>query len=164
MEIQIRCFHASGSGNDVLLLQAGMPVQCHDCPITKLWYPWCTLVSGRVNVDRRNEYAALLTAMIADWRSTFGNPELPFYIVELADFLSRDDVSGRQAWAEMRKEQAKVAETNRTPDLSATVTWANGTIYIHWIRNPGTTRSKVRWRIINDGQPEADNSKRTTDY
>ena len=76
-----------------------------------LWY------QGESNVDRRNEYAALLTAMIADWRSTFGNPELPFYIVELADFLSRDDVSGRQAWAEMRKEQAKVAETNRNTRL-----------------------------------------------
>ena len=76
-----------------------------------LWY------QGESNIDRRNEYAALLTAMIADWRSTFGNPELPFYIVELADFLSRDDVSGRQAWAEMRKEQAKVAETNRNTRL-----------------------------------------------
>ena len=76
-----------------------------------LWY------QGESNVDRRNEYAALLTALIADWRNTFGNPELPFYIVELADFLSRDDVSGRQAWAEMRKEQAKVAETNRNPRL-----------------------------------------------
>ena len=76
-----------------------------------LWY------QGESNVDRRNEYAALLTALIADWRSTFGNPELPFYIVELADFLSRDDVSGRQAWAEMRKEQAKVAETNRNTRL-----------------------------------------------
>ena len=76
-----------------------------------LWY------QGESNVDRRNEYAALLTAMIADWRSTFGNPELPFYIVELADFLSRDDVSGRQAWAEMRKEQAKVADTNRNTRL-----------------------------------------------
>ena len=76
-----------------------------------LWY------QGESNVDRRNEYAALLTAMIADWRNTFGNPELAFYIVELADFLSRDDVSGRQAWAEMRKEQAKVAETNRNTRL-----------------------------------------------
>ena len=76
-----------------------------------LWY------QGESNVDRRNEYAALLTAMIADWRSTFGNPELPFYIVELADFLSKDDVGGRQAWAEMRKEQAKVAETNRNTRL-----------------------------------------------
>lgn len=76
-----------------------------------LWY------QGESNVDRRNEYAALLTAMIADWRSTFDKPELPFYIVELADFLSKDDVGGRQAWAEMRKEQAKVAETNRNTRL-----------------------------------------------
>lgn len=71
-----------------------------------IWY------QGESNVDRRNEYAALLTAMIADWRRTFGNAELPFYIVELADFLSKDDVRGRQAWTEMRKEQARVAETN----------------------------------------------------
>ena len=76
-----------------------------------LWY------QGESNVDRRNEYAALLTVLIAEWRSTFDNPELPFYIVELADFLSKDDISGRQAWAEMRKEQAKVAETNRNTRL-----------------------------------------------
>ena len=76
-----------------------------------LWY------QGESNVDRRNEYAALLTAMIADWRNTFDKPELPFYIVELADFLSKDDIGGRQAWAEMRKEQAKVAETNRNTRL-----------------------------------------------
>ena len=77
-----------------------------------LWY------QGESNVDRRNEYAALLTVLIADWRSTFDNPELPFYIIELADFLSKDDISGRQAWAEMRKEQAKVAETNRNTRLT----------------------------------------------
>lgn len=76
-----------------------------------LWY------QGESNVDRRNEYAALLTTMIADWRSSFDKPELPFYIVELADFLSKDDISGRQAWAEMRKEQAKVAKTNRNTRL-----------------------------------------------
>ena len=76
-----------------------------------LWY------QGESNVDRRNEYAALLTVLIADWRSTVDNPELPFYIIELADFLSKDDISGRQAWAEMRKEQAKVAETNRNTRL-----------------------------------------------
>ena len=71
-----------------------------------IWY------QGESNVGRRNEYAALLTAMIADWRRTFDQTELPFYIVELADFLSKDDVGGRRAWGEMRKEQARVAETN----------------------------------------------------
>ena len=93
-------------------LYNAMIAALQDCGIRGvLWY------QGESNVDRRNEYAALLTALIADWRNTFGNPELPFYIVELADFLSRNDVSGRQAWAEMRKEQAKVAETNRNTRL-----------------------------------------------
>lgn len=69
-----------------------------------IWY------QGESNVSRRNEYADLLTAMMADWRKTFDAPELPFYIVELADFLHPNDTGGRKAWAEMRQEQAKAAE------------------------------------------------------
>lgn len=60
-----------------------------------LWY------QGESNVSRRNEYAALLSAMISDWRRTFNSEQLPFYIVELADFLakmtSRDVSLGRNA-------------------------------------------------------------------
>ena len=70
-----------------------------------VWY------QGESNVSRRNEYATLLTTMMADWRRTFSQPELPFYIVELADYLSKEDISGRKAWAEMRLEQAKAAQT-----------------------------------------------------
>lgn len=75
-----------------------------------VWY------QGESNVARRNEYAGLLTTMIQDWRQTFGNPQLPFYIVELADFLAPDN-PGRKAWAEFRKEQAKVAERNKNTYL-----------------------------------------------
>lgn len=71
-----------------------------------VWY------QGESNVSRRNEYANLLTAMIADWRKTFSNEKLPFYIVELADYLHKNDIGGRKAWAEMRAEQAKAAENN----------------------------------------------------
>ena len=70
-----------------------------------VWY------QGESNVSRRNEYATLLTAMMADWRRTFSQPELPFYIVELADYLSKEDIIGRKAWAEIRLEQAKAAQT-----------------------------------------------------
>lgn len=69
-----------------------------------LWY------QGESNVGSRREYARQLTAMIADWRKGFGRPDMPFYIIELADFLHQSDSSGRRAWAEMRAEQAKVAE------------------------------------------------------
>ncbi len=69
-----------------------------------LWY------QGESNVERRNEYAALLDGMIKDWRDTFNDPDLPFYIVELAEFLHKSDEQGRQAWEEMRQEQAKAAK------------------------------------------------------
>ena len=72
-----------------------------------VWY------QGESNVSRRNEYAALLTAMIADWRETFRHKDLPFYIVELADFLAPEDKAGRAAWAEMRSVQAEAVERNR---------------------------------------------------
>lgn len=71
-----------------------------------LWY------QGESNVPRRNEYAALLSAMISDWRHTFLSEALPFYIVELADFLAKSDIEERQAWAELRHEQARAAQMN----------------------------------------------------
>jgi sialate O-acetylesterase len=71
-----------------------------------LWY------QGESNVERRNEYAALLSGMIQNWIDTFNDPDLPFYIVELAEFLHESDVEGRKAWDEMRAEQAKAAGQN----------------------------------------------------
>lgn len=70
-----------------------------------VWY------QGESNVDRWREYSSLLTAMIADWRALFQNENLPFYVVELADFLAPDD-PGRTDWAALRKQQAKVAQEN----------------------------------------------------
>lgn len=70
-----------------------------------VWY------QGESNVDRWREYSSLLTAMIADWRALFQNKNLPFYVVELADFLAPND-PGRAAWAELRKQQAKAAQEN----------------------------------------------------
>ena len=86
-------------------------------PLANLAFKGVIWYQGESNVGRRNEYAALLTAMIADWRRTFDDPELPFYIVELADFLSPEDTGGRRAWAEMRAEQARAAAENRNAQL-----------------------------------------------
>ncbi len=71
-----------------------------------VWY------QGESNVGNRDEYAAKLTAMIADWRKGFNDPDMPFYIVELADFLHPSDTGGRRAWAEMRAVQAAVADAD----------------------------------------------------
>ncbi len=82
-------------------------------PLANFTFKGAVWYQGESNVGRRNEYEALLTTMIADWRATFADPELPFYIVELADFLHESDRGGRQAWAEMRQIQAAAAEHNR---------------------------------------------------
>ena len=55
--------------------------------------------------------------MRADWRTNCHYPTLPCYIVELADYWHKDDKGGRAAWAEMREEQAKVAEINENTYL-----------------------------------------------
>lgn len=78
-------------------------------PYTNLPLAGVVWYQGESNVSRHNEYGALLETMIADWRKAFDAPEMPFYIVELADFLHPSDRHGRAAWAELRKQQAKAA-------------------------------------------------------
>jgi sialate O-acetylesterase len=69
-----------------------------------LWY------QGEANVDRRNEYAALMHTMIDNWRDLFGQPTLPFLIAELADYMPESNVWGRKAWEEMRQIQAALPD------------------------------------------------------
>mgnify|MGYP004443317123 FL=1 len=76
-----------------------------------VWY------QGESNVDRRNQYAQLLQTMIANWRHDLDDAELPFYIVELAGFLSPDDTVGQASWAQMRAQQAKAAEATEGATL-----------------------------------------------
>lgn len=81
-------------------------------PLSWLAFRGVVWYQGESNVSRRNEYADLLTAMMADWRRTFQDDRLPFYIVELADFLHPDNTGGRRAWSEMRQQQARAAQVD----------------------------------------------------
>lgn len=65
-----------------------------------LWY------QGESNVGRPDEYADLLTALIADWRRGFHAPSLPFFVVQLPNY--RDRV---HAWWQVRQAQDRVAAT-----------------------------------------------------
>ncbi len=96
------------------------PVVLYDAMIAPLFnVPFAGVVwyQGESNVGNRAEYADKLTAMIADWRKGFGRSDMPFYIVELADFLHKSDVGGRRAWAEMRARQAEVADADPAATL-----------------------------------------------
>lgn len=69
-----------------------------------VWY------QGESNVGTRNEYGGLLERMIALWRADRKDSSLPFYIVELANYLPDSDKAGRDAWAEMRANQKTACE------------------------------------------------------
>ncbi len=51
-------------------------------------------------------YVDLLAAMIADWRRGFDDPNLPFAIIQIADYDARND----EAWHGIQKAQAEAPE------------------------------------------------------
>jgi len=83
-----------------------------------LWY------QGEANFTRAHQYRALLPAMIADWRATFDQGELPFLIVQLPAFMARKAEPGDDWWAELREAQALTART--VPGASLVVTVDTG--------------------------------------
>jgi sialate O-acetylesterase len=64
-----------------------------------IWY------QGESNVGRHSEYRALFTAMIEDWRGQWGQGDLPFYFVQLANFAA-GNAAGDQ-WAHLREAQTQ---------------------------------------------------------
>ena len=96
------------------------PVVLYDAMISPLFsYPVKGAIwyQGESNVSNREAYFDMLSAMMGDWRRGYGKPDLPFYIVELADFLHPSDTGGRAAWAEMRLQQKRVADADRNAVL-----------------------------------------------
>jgi len=65
-----------------------------------LWY------QGESNVGHASEYGELFTAMITSWRAGFGQGDLPFYFVQLANFGDVSEVKDR-GWAVLREQQAR---------------------------------------------------------
>ncbi|MCD8292194.1 MAG: sialate O-acetylesterase, partial [Prevotellaceae bacterium] len=88
-----------------------LPVGIYNCmvyPLRHCTFKGVVWYQGESNIGEWNCYADLLTAMMNDWRALFGKDTLPFYIVELADFLAPED-RGRDAWAKFRSAQAAAA-------------------------------------------------------
>lgn len=77
-----------------------------------LWY------QGEANVGRDRQYAPLFQALIADWRKQW-KQELPFYFVQLANFLRHQEVQPGSKWAALRKAQADALSVEGTGMVSA---------------------------------------------
>lgn len=65
-----------------------------------LWY------QGEANVGNADRYADMFQAMIQDWRSKWQNMEMPFYFVQLANYLERREIQPDSQWAALREAQS----------------------------------------------------------
>lgn len=60
---------------------------------------------GESNTGNPKPYSKYLSALIKDWRNQWGQGDLPFLIVQLANFMERDMLPVESNWAELREAQ-----------------------------------------------------------
>ncbi len=72
-----------------------------------LWY------QGEANTGHPEEYAELFGGMIRSWRAGFGQGDVPFYFVQLANFGDENELVDRN-WARLREAQAQVLSLPET--------------------------------------------------
>jgi sialate O-acetylesterase len=88
-----------------------------------LWY------QGESNLEDPGQYAGLFAELIRSWRAAWGQGDLPFYFVQLANFSDKRDASDR-SWARLREAQAQVLSLPNT-EMAVTIDIGDAT-NIHW--------------------------------
>ncbi|GJJ03263.1 9-O-acetylesterase [Duganella rhizosphaerae] len=79
------------------------------------WY------QGEANAGAAQEYRTLLPMLMRDWRQRFGQPALPFLIVQLPSFGSAAKTPGQSDWAELRNAQAEAVAHDAHAGLAVTL-------------------------------------------
>lgn len=79
------------------------------------WY------QGESNAGEAGTYRALLRALMADWRSTFAAPDLPFLVVQLTAFGKAQTVPTDSGWAALRQAQAGAVAADSHAGLAVTI-------------------------------------------
>ncbi|MEZ5071958.1 MAG: sialate O-acetylesterase [Bacteroidales bacterium] len=64
-----------------------------------IWY------QGEANTGRARQYQRVFPNLITDWRKAWGTGDFPFYFVQLANYMARNDQPVDNAWAELREAQ-----------------------------------------------------------
>lgn len=80
-----------------------------------VWY------QGESNVGRAEEYKSLMATLIKSWRAGFNQPELPFIVVQLANFLEAQAAPSESHWAELREAQRQIVNSTSHTALVVTI-------------------------------------------
>ena len=73
-----------------------------------LWY------QGESNAGRPQDYQALMTSLINDWRQHYQRPEWPFLYVQLANFMAVKPEPSESGWAAVRDAQRRTLAVPHT--------------------------------------------------
>jgi hypothetical protein len=79
------------------------------------WY------QGESNAGAAQEYRTLLPMLMRDWRQRFGQPTLPFFVVQLTSFGTPAKAPGQSGWAELRDAQAYAVANDAHAGLAVTL-------------------------------------------
>jgi sialate O-acetylesterase len=82
-------------------------------PITSFAIKGAIWYQGESNADRGYQYRDLFPLMIRDWRKQMNN-DIPFYFVQLANFMEQKSEPQESNWAELREAQLKTLHLNNT--------------------------------------------------
>ena len=93
-----------------------------------VWY------QGESNTGNPTPYADLLEKMIGNWRSLWQDPQLPFCVVQLANFMEpSEQPQPFSGWARLREAQRKVAINDPYTELAVAIDLGE-TVDIHPLR------------------------------
>ncbi len=92
-----------------------------------VWY------QGESNTGSPGNYADLLRKMMGNWRTLWKEPNLPFSIVQLANFMECVDQPQHSNWAALRESQHIVASTDAHAALACLIDLGE-TVDIHPLR------------------------------
>ena len=97
-----------------VLLHNSMIAPVQDFPIAGvLWYQG---ESNAGNFADADTYADLFQTLITSWRAEWQQPDLPFYWVQLANFMAPDAQPTESAWANLRRSQSAALELPHTAE------------------------------------------------
>lgn len=83
-----------------------------------VWY------QGESDAWQHKLYGAMLKDMMATWREALGDQDLPFIVVQLPNFMQKDENPGNGDWAFLR--EAQQYATRETPRARMTVNYDLG--------------------------------------
>ncbi len=104
LEIDAETFPKPTIANGSIFSYPGLLYNGNIAPLTKMTIKGITWYQGEANASRADEYRSLLPALINDWRGQWSK-ELPFLIVQLANYGIEPEQPAPSTWAELREAQ-----------------------------------------------------------